>query len=148
MKMRQSIEDDEFWTPMDVYEKLCSMYQVNPKLDAAANDDNKKCDFYLTNAIFEEWTLPCQEVVDVWCNPPHTLTLQVITRAHYQYQKYGMNIMMIVPANVMSTEVWHKYVENQVEYHGIEGRIRFRKHGLQSEFPSRNAYVVILWRKR
>jgi hypothetical protein len=124
------------------------MYDVHPKLDAAANEDNTKCDFFLTNALFEEWTLPAQEIADVWCNPPHTKTLQFITRAHYQHKKHGMNVMMIVPANTMSTEVWHKYVEGQVEYHGVEGRPRFLKHGVPSKFPSRNAYVVILWRKK
>lgn len=149
MKMQQSIIDDEFETPTELYEFLCNKYQINPKLDASANKDNTKCVDFLINALHTEWIKPFV-VPDwaVWCNPPHSLTLEFIARAESQYLKHNMDIMMIVPANVLSTEVWHKYIEGKREYHAIKGRPVFLKNGRKTKFPSRNAYVVIIWRKK
>lgn len=139
--MRQSIIDDEFWTPKDLYDKLCGLYNIQPTLDAAANSQNTKCDMFLTNALFQEWG----EYHQVWCNPPHSKTLEFIERAENQHKKYGIRIIMIVPANVISTKIWHRYIENKREYHAVEGRPKFLKHGKPSKFPSRNSYIVILW---
>lgn len=149
MKMRQSIVDDEFWTPKSLYEDLCKHYNFYPNLDAAANADNTKCEHFLTNALYEEWIIHQPTQTRVWCNPPHSQTAMFVMRAGWQYAKYeNLEIMMIVPANFMSTDVWHNYVEGMREYHAIKGRPRFLRHGVPSKFPSRNAYVVILWRKK
>lgn len=147
MKMRQSITDDEFWTPKSLYEGLCKKYEMMPMLDAAATAGNTKCEFFLKDALHEEW-LAHNCSTTVWCNPPHSKTEKFIKRAESQHLRYNINIMMIVPANVLSTKVWHKLIEGKREYHAIEGRPKFLKHGVPSKFPSRNAYVVILWRKK
>lgn len=150
--MRQSIIDDEFWTPKSLYDDLCKKYSVLPLIDVAANADNSKCRFHLYDALHQEWVLDDDEnkikteyYCDIWCNPPHTKTEEFIRRAESQHLKHGITIMMIVPANVLSTKVWHQLIENKREYHAIEGRPKFLKHGVPSKFPSRNAYVVILW---
>jgi len=155
MKMRQSIVDDEFWTKIEDYERLCKIYCLNPELDVAANKENTKCKNWIdkeSNALFTEWTsFGC--VVDVWCNPPHSMTEEFIRRADSQHKKYNMNIMMIVPSNTESTKVWSELIEDDyadlVENHRIEGRPRFLKHGFKkTKFSSRNAYRVIIWRKK
>lgn len=148
LKMQQSIVDDEFWTPKSLYESLCKKYTIHPYLDVAANSDNSKCLYHLFNALHQEWTLGDRvpEIVPVWCNPPHSKTEQFIRRAESQFTKYHMPIMMIVPANVLSTKVWHELIEEKREYHAIEGRPKFLKHGVPSKYTSRNAYVVILWK--
>jgi len=143
MKMRQSIVDDEFWTPKSLYDKLCIKYKMFPGLDVAANEQNTKCRHFLENAFYDKWYMDGH---DVWCNPPHSMTERFMVRAENQHVRYGIRIMMIVPANVISTKVWHKYIEDKREYHGIEGRPKFLKHGKPSQYPSRNAYVVILWK--
>lgn len=151
--MRQSIVDDEFWTPIELYERLCKLYQINPELDAAANEQNKKCKEFLTNALYEEWTLKDGMIVDVWQNPPHSLTEEMIRRADIQHKKWNMNIMMIVPTNVESSQVWTDIIEDdyldKVENHRVHKRPRFLKHGFKkTKFASRNAYRVIIWRKQ
>lgn len=156
-KMRQSIVDDEFWTPIELYDKLCKLYKITPELDAAANNENSKCEGnYLTNALFEEWILNTTQniqPVDVWCNPPHSLTEEFIRRADSQHKKYNINIMMIVPTNVESSQVWTDIIEDdyndKVENHRVYKRPRFLKHGFKkTKFSSRNAYRVIIWRKK
>ena len=146
LKMRQSIVDDEFWTPKSLYESLCNKYQIYPRLDVAANEGNSRCEFFLSNALHEEWFKPEYADLPVWCNPPHSKTDEFITRAESQHIRHGITIMMIVPANTLGNKVWHKFIEGKREYHAIEGRPKFLKHGVPSKFPSRNAYVVILWR--
>ena len=156
MKMQQSIVDDDFWTPLDLYERLCKLYNIKPELDVAASQQNTKCDNFLTNALFEEWyTLVGGghniRLVDVWCNPPHSLTEEFIRRADSQHKKYNINIMMIVPSNTESTKVWSELIENDhydlVENHRVEGRPRFLQHGnTKTKFSSRNAYRVLIWR--
>jgi len=56
--------------------------------------------------------------------------------------------MMILPANTVSSQYWHDCIEGIAEYHPIKGRIRFLRDGKPSEYPSRNAYVVVIWRAR
>ena len=146
LKMKQSIVDDEFWTPKSLYDDICKKYNIYPLLDAAANPDNSKCLHHLSDALHQEW-FAYGAICDVWCNPPHSKTEEFIRRAEIQHIKYGMRIMMIVPANILSTKVWHELIEDKREYHAIEGRPKFLKHGVPSKFPSRNAYVIILWNK-
>lgn len=153
MKMQQSIVDDEFWTQIELKERLCKNYKINPKLDAAANEQNKKCDEFLDNALFQEWTLKDGTVVDVWCNPPHSMTEEFIRRADAQYRKYNMNILMIFPTNVESSIAFHEIIEDEltvkVENHPIFKRPRFLKHGFKkTKFSSRNAYRAIIWRSK
>lgn len=154
MKMQQSIVDDEFWTQIKDYERFCNNYKIKPELDAAANAQNSKCgENFLTNALFEEWTLKDGTVVDVWCNPPHSMTPEFIRRADNQHKKYNMNILMIIPTNTESSEVFHEVIEDEfvckVENHPIRKRLRFLKHGFKkTKFSSRNAYRAIIWRAK
>lgn len=143
LKMRQSIVDDEFWTPRPLYESLIKQYNFQPILDVAANKENTRCSLFLTDALHESWNHARRAV---WCNPPHSKTAEFIARAESQHKRWGMKIMMIVPANVGGTKMFHKYIEDHREYHFIEGRPQFLKHGRPSEHPSRNTYIVILWR--
>ena len=143
MKMRQSIVDDEFWTPRPLYESLIEKYDFNPILDVAATKENKRCSLFLTDALHKSWNYAGQ---DVWCNPPHSMTDDFIARAEQQFNRWRMKIMMIVPANVGGTIMFQKYVEGHREYHFIAGRPKFLKFGRPSKYPSRNSYIVILWR--
>jgi len=151
MKMQQSIVDDDFWTPIELYERLCKLYDIHPVLDVAASEINKKCDLFLDNALFQEWNVPTGFAV--WCNPPHSMTEEFIRRADSQHKKYGIIIMMIVPSNTESAKVWSELIENDyedlVENHRVEGRPRFLQHGnTKTKFSSRNAYRVLIWGKK
>ena len=137
---------DHYETPKDVFEKLCRRYRIYPKLDVCATKKNTKCKKYFSirdNGLKKKWNY------DVWCNPPHTLTGEFIKKASEEWRRTGckISILMIVPANTMSTQYWHKYIKIGPTYHPIEGRISFRYNGKASEFSSRNAYVSIKWHK-
>lgn len=139
-----SSTDDEFETPEKLFDSLCEKYNISPLLDVAATFENKKCKGYFSkewNALEKEW------YDDVWCNHPHTLHEQFVEKCHQQWQKNNINIMMIIPANCCRTTYWHRYIEGIAEYHAIKGSIRFLQNGKLSKDSSRNAYLVVIWRK-
>lgn len=135
-------EDDEYETPYFLFDFLKKKYKVYPTLDVAANDRNKKCERYLTDGLHSEW------LKDSWCNPPHSMTEQFVRKAHEEWAKHNINIMMIIPTNTMSSKFWHHCIEGIAEYHAVEGRVRFLRYGRPARFNSRNAYVCVIWRKR
>lgn len=150
-------KEDEYETPPELYFDLCMTYQLKPELDVAANQENSKCKFFLTDGLHKEWMKPHSyklrtntkfKGVDVWCNPPHSLTEQFVKRANQQAIKHNINILMIVPANSICAKYWDEILESPfVEYFRISGRITFYRNRKPSKFPSRNGYFVIIWRK-
>lgn len=141
-------DDDNYETPDELFTSLCIKYQILPRLDACATKENRKCVEFLTDALHQNWIPSSITPVDVWCNPPGSEQLRFIERAESQYLRYNMNIIMIVPANCVSTEVWHRLIEDKREYHAVKGRPVFLKNGRKTKFPSRNSYVCIIWRKK
>jgi site-specific DNA-methyltransferase (adenine-specific) len=146
-------DEDNYETPDRLYNELCLKYQVFPKLDVCATQENRKCLDYITkeqNALVTEWVLGGKPV-DIWVNAPGSIQLEFIARAESQYLKYNMNIMMIVPTRVMGTRIWDKYIEDDYnrkrEYHRIMSRPVFLKNGRKTKFPAKHSYVVIIWRK-
>ena len=135
--------DDEWETPKEFFDDLCEKYSINPRLDPCATSANRKCLLFFTeeeNGLRQDWEH------DVWCNPPHTMTGDFVRKAHEEWLKNNINIMILVPANTVSTIWWHDCVENVTEYHAIKGRIRFIRDGKPSKFVSRNSYILIIYR--
>ena len=144
-KPRSSLSlSDEYETPHKLFSDICKKYEIVPMIDVCANVDNKKCsDFF--NVVSDGLT--CSWTVDVWCNPPHSITGKFVKKAYEEWRENNINIIMIIPANTCSSKYWHKYIEDNAEYHAIKGRIRFLYNGKPSEFMSRNAYMCIIFRK-
>lgn len=148
-------DEDSYETPKELVRRLEKNYGLKFELDAAANFDNKICEHFLNNAMFQEWVIKHSisfSVVDVWCNPPHSMNEEFIKRAYTQHRRYGMNICMIIPANVTGTTMYHRLIENEtecfVENHPVKGRPIFLKNGRKTKYPSRNSYRSIVWRKK
>ena len=136
-------KDDEFETPTELYLKLCNKYNIFPKLDVAANETNKLCDKFCIDGLRESWS------EDVWCNPPHSKTGKFVEKAYNEWGFGNINILMIIPANTVSSKFWHKYIEGIAEYHAQpQGRIRFNKNKKPTAFQARTAYMVVVWRVR
>ena len=138
------VEEDEYETPPELYKDLCKKYDISPELDVCADALNKKCDYYFDmtmDGLYNPWRH------DVWCNPPHSITEKFVRRAKFQWKKYNINIMMIIPTNTMSSIFWHECIEDIAEYHAIKGRPRFLQNGKKAPHISRNAYVCVIWRK-
>lgn len=153
---------DDWGTPRQLYDGLIGKYSIFPQLDVAASYETRKCKSYFTkefNALINDWILretptnttikrEITSKVDVWCNPPHTLTKEFVEKAYEQWLKFNINIMMIIPANSMCTKYAEKCIGNFTEYHPIYGRPQFLKEGKVSDYPSRNSYFVVIWRKK
>lgn len=133
---------DEYETPNELYASLVDRFDISPSLDVASNEYNSKCLFRLKDGLNDEWT------AHSWCNPPHSLNDKFVRKAFEQWQKHNINIMMLLPCNTQSSKYWHECIEGVAEYHPIKGRIRFLVDGKPSKHASRNAYCVVIWRKK
>lgn len=133
--------DDEFETPDKLYQELCEKYNFHPYLDVAADLNNSKVDHFLDNSLNTNWS-PMN-----WCNPPHSKTKEFVLKAEEEYKK-GNRTMMLVPANSICAHYFDDIFDNDhATYHRISGRPQFLKNGKVSDFPSRNSYFVVIWRK-
>ena len=113
-------------------------------IDVCATRENSKCVLYFTekdNGLVQSWDQ------DIWCNPPHSMTGDFVRKAYSEWLKNNINIMLLIPANTVSTVYWHEYIEDIAEYHAVKGRIRFLRDGLPSKFQSRNSYMLVIYRK-
>jgi len=148
-KRSEASLSDEYETPNDVFNLLCLDYVINPELDVAADFTNTKCRIFHGNALETGWTIGERdpEFVDVWCNPPQTKCKEFVLKADEQWKKHNINILMIIPANVLTTNYFANVIDN-VEYHPIKGRITFLVDGKPSPYPARNGYFVVIWRKK
>ena len=138
-------DDDEYETPKGLYDSLCEMYDINPKLDVCATILNRKCYDYISkevNALREPW---CS---DVWCNPPHSKTDEFVKKAQREWERNNINILMIIPANSVCAYYFGQITDSNIEIHPVFGRPRFLRNGRTSKFPSRNSYFVVVWRKK
>ena len=113
-------------------------------IDVCATRENSKCVLYFTekdNGLVQSWDQ------DIWCNPPHSMTGDFVKKAYSEWLKNNINILLLIPANTVSTGYWHEYIEDIAEYHAVKGRIRFLRDGLPSKFQSRNSYMLVIYRK-
>lgn len=144
-------DEDSYETDPELIKRFEKQYNLKFLLDAAARRYNTQCPVFLSDALHQEW-LADSEKVDVWCNPPHSLNEEFIKRADAQHKKHNINICMIVPTRCQSMPTWHKLIESETEIitenHPILKRPKFFKNGRKTKFPSKNAYRVIIWRKK
>lgn len=143
-----NFDKDDYWeTPNELFRELCKKFKVTPVLDVACTLKNGMCkDGYYKDRGMDGLSLPWKKTI--WCNPPHSQTESWVRKAFVEWNKHNTTIMMILPTNTMSSNFWHEYIEGKAEYHPLEGRIRFLQDGKPSKYPSRNAYVCIIWRKK
>ena len=143
MRSEESLSD-EWETPKYLFDELCEKYNIHPTLDVCATQQNTKCIMHINeeiNSLRQDWDQ------DTWCNPPHSKTGDFVRKAYSEWLKNNINIMLLVPANTVSTSYWHEYIENVTEYHAIKGRIKFLRDGMPSKFQSRNSYMLVIYRK-
>ena len=141
-------DEDNYETPVYLYAELMETYQIFPKLDIACTPENCLCVHGTeVDSLRYDWTYR-GKTLDVWCNPPHSKIEEFVIQADRQWGKYGMNIMMLIPANAVCAHYFDKiFREERATYHRISGRIRFLEEGYASRYPSRNSYFVVIWHK-
>lgn len=161
-KRSKKSKSDEWWTPDDVFESLCKQYGMKCMVDVACTLENSKCPVgcwydWGKNALERDWNYMDKKRRrrtnwDVWCNPPNSQLSAFIKKAYEQYKKWKkLRIMMIVPANAVSSVAWWESIENpkdageDIFYKPIFKRISFLENGKKSKFSARNAYIVVIW---
>ena len=127
-------DEDSYETDPKLIYKFEKQYGLAFELDAAATEKNAKCDWFLNDALHQEWTRDGGYKVDVWCNPPHSLNEEFIKRADAQHKKHNINICMIVPTNCQSMPTWHKLIES-------ETKLNTPGPGSKSTVPKKNPVV-------
>ena len=144
MKTELSLSD-EWETPQELFDSLCSKYNFEPIGDVCATSQNKKCNNYFAK---EEDALEQGWWYTNWCNPPHSLSEEFVRKAHSSFRKEKFETMMILPANSLCTNYAEQCIEDKAEYHPINRKYcRFLYNG-ETKDHSRNGYFVVIWRLR
>jgi len=105
-------------------------YNIHPKLDVCATEQNTKFNKYFPsqiNGLNQEWN------EDFFMNPPYSEITQWMKKAYTQHLKYNVNGLILVFSKT-SVKWWHEYVENKGEVHFQKGRIRFLLNGVEPRY--------------
>ena len=154
-KRSHKSKSDDWWTPIEIFDKLTTEYNFYPKLDAAASYRNSVCTYFIdrkSDALKIDWYLHNKRV-PVWLNPPNKQLGKFITRAYQQFKENRIKIMMIVPLNVQSSDSWWKNVQLPMEagekifVRPIHKRIAFMNHGHKGQ-SSINGYCVVIFGRK
>lgn len=141
-----SHKSDDWATPKDLYERLDSEFSFD--IDAAANEQNHKCDMwfglggYAEDALALHWPRRTY-----WLNPPYSRCREFMAKAAHECMN-GSTVVCLVPSRT-DTRWWHEHVWDRVNhkpYDGIEvrfvkGRLKFEGATAGAPFPS--AIVVL-----
>lgn len=121
--------DKDYWeTPQRYFDELNRTYHFT--LDAAASDENHKCDRYFTAAddgLAQDWGGET-----VWCNPPYGSTQTGLwTRKCYEEaQKPNTTVCLLIPART-DRKSFHEYIYQKpgVTVEFLKGRLAFEING-------------------
>ena len=139
-----SSKKDDWETPQELFDELNK--EFNFEVDAAASDENHKCDIY-----FKKNPDPfhCDGLTADWgghitfCNPPYGREIGKWVRKAYETQKSAWNykyktiVVMLVPART-DTKWFHDYIYNKenVEIRFLKGPLKFGNAKNSAPFPS------------
>lgn len=117
--------DKNYWeTPQALFDKLNEKYHFT--LDAAASEDNHKCDKYFTekdDSLKQNWGGET-----VFCNPPYgnKETGEWTKKCYEESRKPGTTVVLLIPART-DRKSFHQYIYNKpgVSIEFLEGRLAF-----------------------
>lgn len=131
-KVHFSSGKDTWGTPDELFNKINAKYGPF-RLDAAADINNAKAKFYLTeeeNALRYDWSC----FGKVWLNPPYSKSNEFVEKAYRESLK-GCRVVCLIPART-DTKRWHRYVMKAKKVYFIEGRVKFVGGKASAPFPS------------
>lgn len=154
----------EWWTTWDLFKQIESQYKLNFRLDAAACHASHKCEFYITkemDALKTDWVVwdpdhSYYAIVDTFLNPPlgKTLTKQFVLRGFEQWKKYNMNLVMLLPAGVISRQyfkpIWDTFKNSYtttVDIEPVRPRPSFLYEGKPVKDQARNDYITVYFKR-
>jgi len=137
-----SSDTGEWETPQWLYDELDLEFDFD--LDAAANDDNTKCEWYFTeqdNGLLIPWFNGQEGVRNVWVNPPYGRGVGVWVQKAYIESQRGATVVMLLPART-DTAWFHDWILGRAEIRFLRGRLKFSNSINSATFPS----IVIVFR--
>lgn len=130
---------DEWYTPIDFYNKLNKEFNFN--LDPCATDINHKCAKYFTkedNGLLQSWG-----GYNVFCNPPYGRVINAwVEKAYNESKKDNTLIVMLLPART-DTKWFHNFIYHKAEIRFIKGRLKFGGCKNAAPFPS----MVVIFKR-
>lgn len=132
-----SSKTDEWSTPQWLFDELDAEFHFT--LDAAASDENHKCDRYYTkenDGLLKDW-----EGETVFVNPPYSRISDWVYKAHHEGCKDNTTVVMTIPART-DTKYFHNCILHRSEIRFIKGRLRFNEINQNAPFPS----LVVVFR--
>ena len=126
-----SSKSDEWATPQAIFEELDKEFHFD--LDAAASDDNHKCDRYFTlenSGLSQNWG-----GYRVFCNPPYSQIDKWVEKAFRETRNDDTLVVMLLPSRT-DTRYFHNYIYQRAEIRFIKGRLKFGDSKNSAPFPS------------
>lgn len=121
----------EWSTPQPLFDVLHAEFGFT--LDAAASDENAKCERYFTketDGFDQRWVGET-----VFLNPPYGNEIGKWVCKGFEEAGRGATVVMLIPART-DTSWWHRYVMRSSEIRFIRGRVRFSGSPINAPFPS------------
>lgn len=131
---------DEWSTPQDLFDQLDAEFHFT--VDAAASDENHKCDRYYTkeqDGLVQDWG---GEVV--WCNPPYGKSqcrLWVEKAYRECCRTDGTVAVLLLPART-DVEYFHRFILHRTEIRFIRGRLKYNNARYNAPFSS----MIVIFR--
>lgn len=132
-----SSNSDEWATPQEMYDRLNDEFCFT--LDAAATEDNHKCERYYTMAqdgLNQDWGGE-----HVFVNPPYSQISRWVEKAYREGMKDNTVVVMLIPSRT-DTKYFHNYILHRSEIRFIKGRLKFGGTKNNAPFPS----MVVIFR--
>ncbi|KKK69147.1 hypothetical protein LCGC14_2936970 [marine sediment metagenome] len=132
-------------TPQDFFDELDKEFHF--RLDVCANDDNAKCNNYITeklNGLTREWTDRFDLLNSCWMNPPYDRSIGLWMKKAYEESQKGNTVVCLIQGRSTDTKWWHNYVMKSSEIRFIKNRLHF---GMDGKFSRANiSSVVVIFR--
>ena len=134
-KMNSSVmfssASDNWATPKGLFDDLNAVFNFD--LDAAASDDNAKCQKYFTiteNGLAQSWH------GNVWLNPPYGREIGAWVKKAYNEVMGGgaSSVVLLLPART-DTAWYHDYCSKGIVLF-LRGRLKFGNAKNSAPFPS------------
>ena len=134
-KMNSSVmfssASDNWETPKELFDDLNAVFNFD--LDAAASDDNAKCQKYFTiteNGLAQSWH------GNVWLNPPYGREIGAWVKKAYNEVMGGgaSSVVLLLPART-DTAWYHDYCSKGIVLF-LRGRLKFGNAKNSAPFPS------------
>jgi phage N-6-adenine-methyltransferase len=136
---------NDWWTPPAL--KSVLMKEFNFDLDAAASEENRICEKFISadqDGLKTPWSGTA-----IWCNPPYGKAFNSylpdwVQRGYEQSKEQQNTVVMLLPTYT-DPKYWRDYVMQAHEIRHLAGRLQFLDHG-ESKMSARFPSSIVIWK--